>query len=343
MSGRRFYPQKLYGSMNQSPHENLDAVRDAAADWLMRMRRPEVDEADWLGFEAWLEASPAHPAAYDAVLALWEDLDAAAPALKTALDPAGPSARSRRPPPPMGPSRRWTLAAGLAAAALVVTIVPWRDLTTPTTIYATGKGERRTILLADGTRIDLNAGSRLSVRLGARERRVVIEDAEAVFDVAKDPQRPFLIASGDRTVRVVGTQFDVRRREGHLAVTVARGVVEVRPAADAVGDTVRLTPGRRLDHVEGSAESQVSAAAAEEVFSWRSGRLIYRDRPLREVVADLNRYVATPLKLADERTAQLKFSGVLMVDDEDRVVQRLVLLAPIASVPAKDVILLRAQ
>ncbi len=329
--------------MNESLQEGIDATRDAAADWLMRMRAPQADETDWLAFEAWLEASPDHAAAYDAAMALWEELDAAGPAIKIALDPHGPSARRQRPPPPLGASRRWTMAAGLAAAALVVAVVPWRDITAPTTVYATGKGERRTVTLADGTRIDLNAGSKISVKLGSRERRVVMEDAEAVFDVTKDPKRPFVIASGDRTVRVVGTQFDVRRRDGRIAVTVARGIVEVRPAAGAAGQAVRLTPGLRLDHVEGAAHSELSKVTPQEVFDWRTGRLVYRDRPLEEVVADLNRYTETPLKLADARTGQIKFSGVLVLDDHQAVVRRLVMLAPITSVPTRDSILLRAQ
>lgn len=329
--------------MNELLQEGIDATRDAAADWLMRMRVPEANESDWLAFEAWLEASPDHAPAYDAAMALWEELDAAAPALKAALDPNGPSARRRRPPPSLGASRRWTMAAGLAAAALMVAVVPWRDIAAPTTVYATGQGQRRTITLADGTRIDLNAGSKISVKLGSHQRRVVMEDAEAVFDVTKDPERPFVIASGDRIVQVVGTQFDVRRRDGRIAVTVARGIVEVRPAPAASGQAVRLTPGLRLDHVEGAAGSELSKVAPQDVFDWRTGRLVYRNRPLAEVVADLNRYTEAPLRLADARTGQIKFSGVLMLDDHQAVVRRLVMLAPITSVPTRDGILLRAQ
>lgn len=329
--------------MNKSLQERTNATRDAAADWLLRMRRPEADEADWLAFEAWLDASPDHAAAYDSVQALWEEVGAAAPALKAALAPHGPIARPHGAPPRIGASRRWTIAAGLAAAALAVAVVPWSDVTAPTTVYATGQGERLAVTLADGTRIDLNAGSEIRVKLSRRERRVVMSDAEAVFDVTRDPGRPFVIASGDRTVRVLGTEFGVRRRDGHVAVTVATGVVEVSPVANAPGDPVRLTPGLRLDHVEGAIQSQVSNADPAEVFGWRSGRLIYRDRPLREVVADLNRYAKTPLRLADARTGEIRFSGVLVLDDEQATVRRLVALAPITSVPTKDSILLRAQ
>src|SRR4030095_9313767 len=108
-------------------------------------------------------------------------------------------------------------------------------------------------------------------------------------------------AAGDRTVRVVGTQFDVRRRSGKLSVTVARGAVEVRPSAGATGKAYRLHPGQRLDHLEGAAQTRIAAAEAEEVLGWRSGRVVYREQPLGDVVADLNQQVSRPLGLAMPR------------------------------------------
>nr|QQZ49376.1 FecR domain-containing protein [Phenylobacterium glaciei] len=162
----------------------------------------------------------------------------------------------------------------------MVAVVPWRDITAPTTVYATGKGERRTVTLADGTRIDLNAGSKISVKLGSRERRVVMEDAEAVFDVTKDPKRPFVIASGDRTVR-----------SWALSSTSAAATAASRspwPAASwrcgpppALRTGHPADPGLRLDHVEGAAHSELSKVTPQEVFDWRTGRLVYRNRPWR--------------------------------------------------------------
>jgi transmembrane sensor len=166
-----------------------------------------------------------------------------------------------------------------------------------------------------------------------------------MFDVAPDAARPFLIAVGDRTVRVVGTRFDVRRRAGLLSVAVERGVVEVRPAdamgADAAGRAFRLHPGQRLDHVEGAASVQVSAADPAQVASWKTGRLIYRDQPLSEVVADLNRQFATPIVLADPALGHARVSGVLVLDNQAAVIRRLALLAPIKALPSGQAVLLR--
>ena len=321
--------------MSEMLQERVDAARDAAAGWIVRLGRPTTGETDWLAFDAWLDASEAHRTAYDEAMALWSELGAAGSDLAAAM-PA-------RLAPPANVGRRWAIAGGLAAAALAVAVVPWADLTAKTVTYQTAKAERRIVTLADGTRIDMNAGSRLTVRLGSKVRRVTMDDAEAVFDVAKDASRPFLITAGDRTVRVVGTQFNVRRRDGVQSVTVRRGVVEVSPAAGAVGQAYRLTVGQRLDHVEGAGSSVLRAVAPDEAMSWRNGRLIYRAEPLANVVADLNRYAAKPLRIADTRTGRIIFSGVLVTDDGQDAVRTLTLLAPITSTPTSDSIILRAK
>lgn len=319
--------------MSQTLQERMDAARDAAATWLVRLARPTAGEADWLAFDAWLEESDLHRDAYDVAVGLWSEFEAAAPNLAAMLEtPRAPRAWSR-----------WGIAAGAVAAALAVAIIPWSELTARTVVYQTGKGERRVITLEDGTRIDLNAGSRLTVRLGAKDRRVTMYDAEAVFDVSKDPRRPFLIHVGDRTVRVVGTQFNVRRRDGVESVTVRRGVVEVSPAAGKAGRSYRLTIGQRLDHREGATGSTIRAAEPDEAMSWRSGRLIYREEPLANVAADLSQYTSTPVRIADARTAKLSFSGVLLTDNGADAVRTLTLLAPVTSTVTPDGILLRAR
>ncbi len=326
--------------MTDMLHEKVDAERDAAAEWLVRLSSPVTGEADWLAFDAWLNASAARQQAYDQAMALWCEIEVAAPALKRELD-ARPLRRSED----WGGRRStwgWTVASGLAAAALVAAIVPWGDLIASTAVYQTAKGERRQITLADGSRIDMNAASRLSVRLSGKDRRVTMDDAEAVFDVAKDASRPFLITVGDRTVRVVGTQFDVRRRDGKQSVTVSRGVVEVMPAVGA-GQHYRLTVGQRLDHVEGAADSLVRSASPGDAESWRTGRLIYRDEPLANVAADVSRYTSEPVRIADARTGRIAFSGVLTTDQGDGIVRSLTLLAPVTSTRTKDGILLRPK
>lgn len=309
-----------------------DARQTEAADWVVRL--PLAEASDALAFDAWLEASPANARAYDDALAIWLEYGRAARDVGGAL---------RDVPQPRPLTRRFYVAAGAmaAAAAAAVVLLPQLPSPTPTDSYATARGEQRTVSLADGSKIELNASTRLTVAMDRGERRVVLDEGEAVFDVTPDSQRPFTIAAGDRTVRVVGTQFDVRRRAGKLSVTVARGIVEVRPSGVAGGAAFRLHPGQRLDHAEGAAQAHVAAVKADEVLGWRSGRRVYRDQPLSDVVADLNAQFKTPIRIDDPALAATPISGVLILDDEAAVIRRLALLVSARTVRSDAGVVLR--
>lgn len=310
-----------------------------AADWLTRLQRPEVDETDWLAFDAWL-SEPGAQEAYDAIQAVDEEIFQRGPAIRGELtEPQRVAARRA-----FAVDWRWLGGLGVTAAAAVValTVAPWGELLPqPDTLYATAKGESRVVQLTDGSRIDLNTDSHISVRLEKDARRVTVHDGQALFDVAHDSARPFLITAGDETVRVVGTRFDVRRRDGQLSVTVLRGLVEV--STDGGDTPVRLRPGQMLEHVEGASGFSVRAVTAEDQVGWRSGRLIYRDQPLGRIVSDMNHYFDRPFRLEGENTANLRFSGVLIVDGQDAMVRRLTSLMPISATPTDDAIVLRGR
>ncbi|MEO6340025.1 MAG: FecR domain-containing protein [Caulobacteraceae bacterium] len=312
------------------------ATQDAAAEWVIRLRAAQVDGSDWLAFDAWLNAAPEHGVAYDAADALWTELSHRAEDLRRRLETKEAPAPARRRRRRAETSRRapspWTYAPLAAAAAGLILFLTTPHRPAPPapsagTSYATAKGERRRLLLEDGTAIDLNSASRIRVRFDTDARRVFVEDAEAAFDVAHDAKRPFLVAVGDRTIRVVGTEFNVLRHQGAVSVAVRRGVVAVTP--NAGGEALRLAPGQRLTHREGAPDQWVEAVPPDEPFGWKTGRLIYRDRPLAEVVTDLNRYFDQPIRVSDIRTGALKFSGVLMVDSPDATVDRLHALMPL--------------
>jgi transmembrane sensor len=313
-----------------------DARRAQAADWLVRLQADDSTEAQACAFDSWLSADPANAKAYDSTLGVLLELQSAADDVAAGL---GETPR-RRPA-----SRGWLIAGGLAAAATIALAVMPYSLFGPAAAqtYATAKGEQRTVKLADGSTIELNAGSSLSVTLGRHERHVAMPQGEAVFDVAADKARPFVIDAGDRTVRVVGTRFDVRHRGSALSVTVERGVVEVRPGGDLAGRVWRLHPGQRLDTSQGVAAVALSTADPEQVESWRTGRLIYRDQPLGDVLADLNQQFAKPITLEDPALAQVRVSGVLVLDDQTAVIRRLALLAPIKALPSEQGVLLRSD
>jgi len=319
--------------MTQMRPTTDDEREDRAIAWLVRLNSGEATADDWRGLETWLAADDSNLAALARVETLWGDLDDQAYQLKQELDvreatrvvPLAARQRPRR-----GMNRYWPALAAAAAIVVVVGGAGFVALRGLPATYQTAPGEIRRIALSDGTRIDLNGKSRLQVRMGRDARRVTLADAEAAFDVTHDTARPFLITAGDERIRVVGTAFDVTNHDGRLSVTVRRGVVEVsRPgAAGAAGQAVRIPAGYQLVRDDRQPDAAMTAVDPEEAVAWREHRLVYHDRPLRDVVADLGRAFAVPVQVSPA-AADLRFSGVLVLDDEEAVVARLQGFLPI--------------
>ncbi|MGZ3378506.1 MAG: FecR family protein [Phenylobacterium sp.] len=308
-------------------------VAEEAARWFARLQGEAATGDDWQAFERWLGSSPAHARAYERLEGLWIDLEFTPVAKELGGRPlfAPRRARPARPASRDQLQRRavWGAGAAIAAGLVVAVAVGMQPAAVATQTYETPAGQTRDIVLADGTHIRLNAASKITVRLERDARRVEMADAEAVFDVAHDAQRPFLIAVGDRQVRVVGTEFNLRHRADLVDLTVRRGIVEVRPAGDPGSAPTRVTVGQELTHIEGQNGQVLKVADADAAFAWTSGQLIYRDQPLADVAADLSRRFGTPVRTADARTAALRFTGVLVTDNEADVLRRLSAYAPV--------------
>lgn len=316
--------------MAQVNHMAAQALTKQAADWVARLGG-QPGEADWLAFEAWLNGGEGRRAAYDQALALSLAVDRQASALADRVA-ARPAARR--------PSMLW--GGGMVAVAVIaVSFAALHPRPEPkATAYATAKGERRDIVLSDGTRVALNTDTRLLVAMRDDRRELTLVSGEAAFQVVHDPDRPFVVRMGDRELRDIGTEFDASRRDGVIAVTVREGMVALERPEDPER-RLTLTPGSRAEHREGTQEIEVMAANADDALAWRAGRLIYRNRPLSEVVADLNRYGDGQVKAVGP-AADLRFTGVLTIGAQGVMVQRLAGLLPVAATSGKDgVILLR--
>ena len=221
--------------------------------------------------------------------------------------------------------------AGMTVAVLLVVMQPWRASDS----YDTGVGEQRTVLLKDGTRVSLNTSSRVRVELASAKRTVRVEEGEALFEVAKDPLRPFVVQVGDREVVALGTIFSVRlgttgEISGVLAVTLIEGQVSVRSASrtsDKAEETrpVLLTPGDRLRlnepggrATEGSQRvvMQMDRPHVDQLIAWRRGEAVFDDVPLSDAVAEMNRYSRQPIVLVgDDSSKVLRISGLFRTGD----------------------------
>lgn len=274
-----------------------DLLREDARLWAIRVADPLF--ADWESFTAWLEADPAHNAAYEAALDEHAKVDAifdvpATPAWHHAPEP-------RRTP-------RWRMPAVAAGVAMLAVGGGWLALDGPAgREYVTAPGERRSIELADGSRIILNGGTRLTLD-GNRE--VAMADGEALFDIRHDERDPFVVTTADGTRLVdVGTVFNVVDRGGALDVSVAEGAVVYRGG----GNEVRLDAGEMLSRADANAAPVKRTVDPAVVGTWRTGYLQFADTPLSEVASDLSRNLGRPVGVEDA-VATRRFSGTIMLD-----------------------------
>lgn len=328
--------------MSDRDPETKEALRDEAVAWLVRVQSDAATADDWAALTDWLEGSDARLAAFEDAELILADLDRRKDEIAEALPPPPPNVAPfpDRAPAPRRP-KIWVGAAIAASlAALIGGPALWKASQGELATYETKPGEIREIDLADGSRITLDGGSKLSVQLGWRRRRVEMGLAQASFDVAKDASRPFVIGVADQRVRVVGTQFNIRRDEDSVRVTVRRGVVEVAQRDGKGGAPARLTVGQELRHVQGSGRSRLRRVEPDAAFAWSQGQLVADDETLGDIVTDLNRRFPTPIRIAPEAAGK-RFSGVIALGDQDAAVRLLAARAGLGVHRANGEIVLR--
>lgn len=278
-------------------------IEEAARLWAIRVDDPGF--ADWDGFTAWLEQAPAHAAAYETALAQAEHaaaLLAAAP--KPAWQP-GDEHEAR------APRRRWFPAAAAIAAA-VAGVAGWSliDRGSPAEMIATAPGERRAIELADGSRIILNGGTRVTLDRDT-PRQVELAQGEALFEVRHDERNPFLVVTGETRLLDAGTVFNVVADGGALDVEVAEGAVIYQPGANQV----RLDAGDALSRSRAGAVV-LRKANPQDVGGWQDGELHYAGASLDRIARDLSRNLGRPVRLAEGAAPQPPFNGTLVLKGE---------------------------
>lgn len=310
------------------------AARAEASVWITRLHGPDRGPELEAGFRRWLAERPENAQEFEGLTEVWDLLAGSAPARAAPrLARWEHSAEARelqalRTRPPTPRASRWRRAgwAAAACAALAVGGLALHRLGVAPAPYTTAVGEQRTVRLDDGTRLTLNADSRVATDFTTAERRVRLERGEALFEVAKDPRRPFVVAVDGHSVTALGTTFVVRRRDARqVAVTLIEGrvvVATLAPPAPA-GATGRaaavpppeiLIPGERIVLGAG-APPRIDTPRLDAVTAWRRGEVLLDDTPLVEAVAEMNRYDKTFIVLDGPRARSLRLSGLYHAGD----------------------------
>jgi transmembrane sensor len=283
------------------------AINDEAAAWFVRLQRADVPADDREAFDRWMD-DPAHAVAYARVEATWERSER--------LKAIGTPSESRNAP----------LLSRRAAAVGMLTVgagaaATWWWTRKPT--FRTEIGERKTVGLADGSRVELNTASRLTVAYGQGRRDVHLLAGEAMFDVAKDAKRPFVVHAGGAKVRAVGTAFNVRLRDKIVEVTVTEGLVAVDDLTVRSGGRP-LAAGNTAVVGLGSITAQpLDEDALMRRTEWREGVIDLRGETLGQAVEEFNRYRTSKLVVGDPKLASVRVGGTFATGESDKFVEAL--------------------
>ena len=298
---------------------------EAAAFWDSRLRSPLCTEEDRAAVADWREREPAHAAAFErlqAGIGALHDAFNASAELRAMHD----RAMEIRPAPRYG-----RMAASVAVVLALGAGGYWASTARPPapadsglqvasgqgSYHPTGVGELSTVTLADGSKVTLNTRSRLEVNYTADRRGVTLISGQALFEVAKNAERPFVVTAGPRQVTALGTAFDIRLDGQKVQVTMVEGRVKVEPVRPTLLQKVaapqrELVAGEQLVATLESVRSSVRVADAATTTSWREGRVVFADTPLPQAVAEMNRYSATPILIGDEALSQFNVNGMFL-------------------------------
>jgi transmembrane sensor len=307
-------------------------IMEEASAWFIEFRTGSLSSSSQQAFVDWLRRSPDHIRAYmeisESYILLPQSASVSTEVTERLLGrararlTAGVVAFTERPgeiaasPRPTHASvrRRFhipraVLAASMCLIMLSAAITGW--IFSRQGLYTTDTAEQRTVTLSDGSRIELNAQTRLRVRYGKAERDVELLEGQALFEVAKDRTRPFVVRSVGAQVRAVGTRFDVHRRGSAITVTVLEGTVAVTPRAShaqlvSAGHQAIASP-------VGSALPQPTNVAV--ATAWTRGQLEFDETPLLEVADDFNRYSVRHLIVESPDLRDFRISGIYSVTD----------------------------
>ncbi|MBL8270123.1 FecR family protein [Steroidobacter sp.] len=273
-------------------------MNSAAAEWLAKLQHGELSSADQAEFDRWMDANPAHAVAFARAEQAWEQAKRLQALPKTNVSATKSAARPH-----------WAIAASVLVAVLGFAFwyFVWESRS-----YSTDVGERRSVMLKDGSQINLNTASRVEIDMSEQQRTVRLVRGEGLFKVAHDPTRPFVVMAGNTAVRAVGTAFNVRMRGEQLVeVTVTEGIVSVGDRRISADSTAVVAAGA------------VSSATLEKDelhrrVAWREGVIELKGETLAQAVDEFNRYSKRKLVVADPAIAAIRVGGRFETDEADK-------------------------
>ena len=337
-------------------------IADEATEWILRLEDTDIDPEDLYSdpaerqqhFLTWVRQSPQHIRLFlelyetyrkvgqldpqhridieellaqpdAAIVPLFTEDDLLRPMQAVSVD-EGARLRSRT-------TRRWAYGAGVAAAAAVAAVLFLPSIVAQAQAYTTAVGEQRVCPLEDGSVVYLNTDSRVEVQYTRDQRNVQLVRGEALFSVAKNRSRPFIVKSGDAGIRAAGTQFNVRLRDHATDVSVIEGGVQITPTKEPPvirnTDPYALTEtAKPPTNIQAGEEVRVSGGQITKLpqrdvdisISWRRRQLVFSDSPLSDVAAEFNRYNRHQIRVEGNAAQRVPMTATFYADQPQELI-----------------------
>lgn len=338
-----------YPSPDGTPRSSRQHASAAAAEWFLKYGEG-LSRSERIEFVRWLRESPQNVAEYLRVASTagalsgirkWPELPpvsreelASGSADENVEWLAGREIGRRIPgraaASPKSARRGTWASAGTLAAMLAIaawSVLWWRGAIGGA-VYVAGPGELRSLKLEDGSEISLTSETRLRVDFDADVREIFLSRGEALFHVAKDARRPFVVRADRTSARAVGTAFSVQRDAKHVVVTVGEGRVAVSQAegvlpfrgAPAADEGVALAADQQIATAPDGQLQQVRFVDSQRALAWAKGDLIFENETVDAVVAKFNRFARIKMRVEDRYIGSRTVSGIFEVDDPESFV-----------------------
>ena len=291
-----------------------------AVEWHAIITRDDVSVDNWTQFTEWLEADPMHSNAYNYVAELGGFIEDNSSAI---LDREAEKQQDGT----FGSGywqklfiEEWPKA--VVATVMLLLIASISIFYSPSVIpieYETKKGQTKVAQLNDGSTIEINSGTNLSVEYSEEGRFIKLNFGEAFFRVKPDSKRPFHVDMGDHLVKVVGTSFNAKKRGEIMSLSVTEGLVKVQnnTFTDFSEPAIEMSPGTKYQYNPASGV-ELSKIPIEHIRTWTNGYLVFENEPISNIIDELDQYFDKKVVL-DNGIRDMKFSGQLQVAEQYEV------------------------
>lgn len=327
-----------------------DSIESQASQWSVILSSEDTDQHTLAEFHAWREADPRHEQAFQEVDKVWRGMEqlshlrAFATLPKHSKDDKNAKTKTQT-TPLVNAVNKWLTRlvrqpyplAGAAFSLILALSIIWYQMpaqnsqqpTFVTIQYSTNHAEVQSFELSDKSRVALAPNSKITISYSSDLREVHLLAGEGLFNVSKNPKRPFIVHAGNTQTQVLGTVFNVKRSLKHVNVDVKEGKVKVSPSHSPKKQTL-LSSGQGLVATLKGNIGKANSIDSDSIGAWVNGRLVYEDASLKDIIADANQYYKGKILLGSIKTGELRLAISFSTDNIDQMLGNLAQLLPIS-------------